>query len=144
MTTEVSISPLVKRWKKKNPHQHHPLHRMAWILREMMDIMHLIYRKPQKWQPLSLLWSSHCILLKEAQGGRWKGFIILFKQGRNLKCRELETWLRSHCLLELKEHRNSTTDLSSGLKQKRGGQEMGNKLRSLREPKKNVFKKEKI
>ena len=46
-------------------------------------------------------------------------------------------------MLELKEHRNSTTDLSSGLKQKRGGQEMGNKVRRLREAKKNVFKKEK-
>ena len=44
-------------------------------------------------------------------------------------------------MLELKEQRNSTTDLSSGLKQKRGGQEMGNTLRRLREAKKNVFKK---
>ena len=47
-------------------------------------------------------------------------------------------------MLELKEHKNSTTDFSSGLKQKRGGQEMGNKVRRLREAKKNVFKKEKI
>ena len=61
-----------------------------------------------------------------------------------MNCRELETWLRSHCLLELKEHKNSTTDFSSGLKQKRGGQEMGNKVRRLREAKRNVFKKEKI
>ena len=60
-----------------------------------------------------------------------------------MKCRELETWLWSHGLLELKEQRNSTTDLSSGLKQERGSQEIGNKLRRLREAKKNVFKKEK-
>ena len=51
--------------------------------------------------------------------------------------------MRSYCLLELKEQRNSTTDLSSGLKQERGSQEIGNKLRRLREAKKNVFKKEK-
>ena len=51
--------------------------------------------------------------------------------------------MRSYCLLELKEQRNSTTDLYSGLKQEKGSQEMENKLWRLREAKKNVFKKEK-
>ena len=52
--------------------------------------------------------------------------------------------MRSYCLLELKEQRNSTTDLYSGLKQERGSQVMENKLWRLREAKKNVFKKERI
>ena len=82
---------------------------------------------------------------KLRQGGR-RGILILFLQGRNLKCRKIVSWLWLHCLSDVKHCLSSSILLY--VEQKRGLkkriQEIGNKIRKLRGSRRKDKAKEKL
>ena len=111
----ISVSPVGKRWNVivPTPHIKYFGYLVKWWIQHTWYKRSLKYGNGNGCGHPTISFSK-----KLRQGGRSR-IIILFLRGRNFKCREFVTWLWSRCLLDVKQPRSSTPDLSPRIKPKR-------------------------
>jgi len=111
----ISVSPVEKRWNVivPTPHMKYFGYLVNWW------IQHTWYKRGLKYGNGNGCGHPTISFLKKLRQGGRSRIIILFLRGRNFKCREFMTWLWSRCLLDVKQPRSSTPDLSPRIKPKR-------------------------